>query len=766
MHDVVEVEVLKVRPSGLTVEVLETEQKGIIRRRELSWDRRIGSSVPMHQVGDVIKAKILTPQHESAYVSLSLRKLTDPWQEIKRKYEPGQPIWGEVVEIRYFGVFVQIEPGIDAIVRPETLPLDRGQQPADVLALGDQVMGKLVVFDAMAYMCEIDIYAWLQQLSLETIDNRSSIQWSLFGDSEKRREQDAVLRRRQSREPGEMDGLVYHPPISKPERILVVDDGKTDCERIVSHLNSIFGIPVEGVHSGKEAAAKIQHMQYGLVVIDLNLNDERGIDVADRILELSPSSEILFTSHDPAGEEAVSKHYVGRYGFACKVDIDEISETISKMLSGYLEEMAPKATGQGNDNFVHQLGMETLVRRSAAETLERVVDRLRSEVRAEYAILLEVDSLTREVSIMTAAPSLSGKWTDLMLDGLYYSPVRTVAEEEEEFYAAFINQDEDKRFRYFFPYLEYRTCLGIPLRNLGLMKRYALFLLNSNRTDFSFKEREKARVSAVLLQSFIEQRRWLEFMRRFEQRYTLGQLLGSLHHELSNKLEPLDFECQTLQEVVGQTNDVSDLSPDGWIAVRESVATIDRTRVELRELLHAYSRIARGALETVDVNAIAHKVKLNLSKYAGEKFVEIDIDLADDLPEARAITSSLEQVLTNVVLNAIQQIAKQRELMKKIGRKNSTTSILQKGVVLIRTRFEESYPDCPVRILVADTGPGIHYYQQRRLFQLDVSDREAGHGLGLFISRDLIENMGGRLRLVDSLMFIGSLFAIELPVFR
>jgi signal transduction histidine kinase len=67
--------------------------------------------------------------------------------------------------------------------------------------------------------------------------------------------------------------------------------------------------------------------------------------------------------------------------------------------------------------------------------------------------------------------------------------------------------------------------------------------------------------------------------------------------------------------------------------------------------------------------------------------------------------------------------------------------------------------------LVIDTGPGVRYPDQKRIFRLDTSTREEGHGWGLFISRNLVEIMRGRLRLVGSLRFIGSVFAVELPMF-
>ena len=89
--------------------------------------------------------------------------------------------------------------------------------------------------------------------------------------------------------------------------------------------------------------------------------------------------------------------------------------------------------------------------------------------------------------------------------------------------------------------------------------------------------------------------------------------------------------------------------------------------------------------------------------------------------------------------------------------------LLQGGIVVVQTHYNNSDKECPIQLTVLDSGPGIHYTQQERIFQLDTSTREQGHGLGLYISQNLIEAMGGQLHLLDSIIFAGSLFAIGLP---
>lgn len=763
--EVVNVEVLAVRPSGLLVNLPDGDHRGYIRRRELSWDRRIGAEIDIPRVGDRLRATIIPGRENDRYIALSVRQLRDPWREIKGKYRVGQPVWGEVVDIRDFGGFVQIEPGVDAIVRPCDIPMLRHQTALDVLSIGDQVMGVITKLDLDESRFEMNLIEWLRQLSTVDFEERRSIQLVLFREAQQRRKTDRVLDRRDiSGDQERRERRRFYPPLSQFRGILVIDDESRVLESITSHLEEAYDVPVIGVHKGDEALREIRKERaYDVAVVDLRLKGESGLEVSRSLLVENPELAFVFMSKDPVGRRGIPRIYGQRFPFAHK-DLESISAAVSQLLAGYWEESDDQEASEGG--FMQHLGMEVFARRPISEVLNGMLSELRQRVKASQSFVLEVDSANREVEILAADPPLEDVLHKASLDGLYYSPARSVIEEQEEFYASYIDQDADDHFKNFFRLLRYRSCLGIPIQIPDLTTRHALFLLNEGDVTFGPQAREDARLTALLMRSALERSLLLDYMRRYEQRYTLGQLLGSLVHELKNKMEALKDHSLILPEILRKVRDGSTQEECLQLLSEADEIAIDikRSSMSLNGILEAYARLVSGEQESVDVNTAVEKVKRNLVTKAGESQVGIYIDAEPDMPPARAIGSRLEQAVTNLVLNGIQQIERQRQFMKNFAReKGLGMAVLQKGQVIIQTRFDRERRR-PIQISVFDTGPGIHYDLQQRLFQVDMSVRKRGHGLGLFISRDLIENMGGRIYLVDSLIFIGSLFRIELPV--
>ncbi len=111
-----------------------------------------------------------------------------------------------------------------------------------------------------------------------------------------------------------------------------------------------------------------------------------------------------------------------------------------------------------------------------------------------------------------------------------------------------------------------------------------------------------------------------------------------------------------------------------------------------------------------------------------------------------SIAVRLEQAFVNVILNAIQQT-----FLAKGG-----------GDVEIQTQFHDSAT--PIQIRVRDTGPGIHLQHQERIFDLGFSTRPGGTGIGLFVTKNMLESLGGQIRIEESIVLVGTSFLIELPV--
>jgi signal transduction histidine kinase len=104
--------------------------------------------------------------------------------------------------------------------------------------------------------------------------------------------------------------------------------------------------------------------------------------------------------------------------------------------------------------------------------------------------------------------------------------------------------------------------------------------------------------------------------------------------------------------------------------------------------------------------------------------------------------------LLNLVLNAIQQL-----ILENVAG----------GLVKVSTACEPQDGELPVKVRVTDNGPGIHKRDFERVFSLGYTTREDGAGLGLFISRQMAEDLRGKITVEASTIFKGTTLLLELP---
>lgn len=758
------VEVLEIQPGGILVEILDDQRQGFIRRRELSWDRRVSVRPRLPHVGDRLEATPIRTPQDSPYIYLSVCRLVDPWRDAEQRYHLDQIVRGEVVNLRHFGVFVQLAPGLDAVIWSQAIPLRRGQRPADVLAVGDQVQGVITHFEPAKKKLELSLINRLQMLSIASADERKSIQLELFKDSPGST-QTSAADKLLSQAKGQTQPQRYHPPLPTPKRALIIAADDPQLLEIRRYLQTEFEIQVDAVRSKAEALTKVNRASYELVLIDLTPPYDLGLKLAQELLMLQPEVSIIFISSDPQAENLLISDSEQRFPFALKAP-EEIGEWLDKLGSGYWElSDETTVTPRDDDSFIRQLEMAAFARRALPDTLRQMLAELRRETGVSSGFVVEVDSKSKTAVIIAADPPLNPEIHAQTLDALYYSPVRNVVEDQTQFYAAEIDQDRDPRFKNLLPLLAYQACLGLPLTVPGLVTRHALFLFDEHRPALEPEVIDQAQLSAKFMQVALERGLLLDYMRRYEQRYTLGQLLSSLVHELSNKLDGLEGQVASLPLILQRIETAPETDRSHWLAEANATGEeLARTKAELTELVEAYIRLVSGEPAAIDVAALARKVKRQMETRARGASITLYLETEPNLPPAQAVQARLEQVLTNLVLNAIQQIEYQAHHLAQVARESGqTVALLQEGLIILKIWYDETEPAYPIQLLVIDTGPGIHYHRQEEIFLMDTSIRPQGHGLGLYISRNLVEIMGGRLRLVDSLMFIGSVFAVELP---
>lgn len=119
---------------------------GLLHVTDISWGRITRPSDNFSK-GDKIKVKVLSFDREKERVSLGLKQLMDnPWEMIERKYAVGSVLEGKVVNLTDYGVFVEMEPGVEGLVHITEMFWTREiKHPSKVLSVGDIV--KVMVLD-------------------------------------------------------------------------------------------------------------------------------------------------------------------------------------------------------------------------------------------------------------------------------------------------------------------------------------------------------------------------------------------------------------------------------------------------------------------------------------------------------------------------------------------------------------------------------------------------------------------------------------------
>ncbi len=130
-----------VMPFGLfvTVEVPVDEAgavghiEGLVHISEISWEK-VSHPKEYHKVGDRIKVRVLGVDENTGKLNLSIKQLSDdPWKGIDKKYQPGMSLTGTVSRVETFGVFINVEAGVDGLVHSSKL------DPSQQFKKGDQV---------------------------------------------------------------------------------------------------------------------------------------------------------------------------------------------------------------------------------------------------------------------------------------------------------------------------------------------------------------------------------------------------------------------------------------------------------------------------------------------------------------------------------------------------------------------------------------------------------------------------------------------------
>ena len=118
---------------------------GLVHISDISWTKRVKHPSEIYKKGQEVQAVVLSIDEGSERFSLGIKQLNiDPWDEIPQKYKLGTRITGTVTNITDFGVFVELEEGIEGLIHVSELAKEKGSNPLSRYKVDDVIQAKVI----------------------------------------------------------------------------------------------------------------------------------------------------------------------------------------------------------------------------------------------------------------------------------------------------------------------------------------------------------------------------------------------------------------------------------------------------------------------------------------------------------------------------------------------------------------------------------------------------------------------------------------------
>lgn len=118
---------------------------GLIHVSDISWTKKVRHPNELYKVGDTVQAKVLTADQENEKFTLGVKQLVDdPWGHVPNTYPVGCTVKGIVTNITDFGLFVEVEEGIEGLVHVSELSSKKVKSPAEMYKEGQEIQAKVI----------------------------------------------------------------------------------------------------------------------------------------------------------------------------------------------------------------------------------------------------------------------------------------------------------------------------------------------------------------------------------------------------------------------------------------------------------------------------------------------------------------------------------------------------------------------------------------------------------------------------------------------
>lgn len=254
--------------------------------------------------------------------------------------------------------------------------------------------------------------------------------------------------------------------------------------------------------------------------------------------------------------------------------------------------------------------------------------------------------------------------------------------------------------------------------------------------DISKEKQARAELERLNASLEAKNRELEAFVFNAEKLASMGKLAASVAHEIRNPLTSLKIRLFSIRKAVGD---------DPRLQRKFQIVSEEMDRLE--RVVHNFLEFSRPpalVLQDCEIAALIEKTLVLFGHRFSEARIRFEKRVDGDLPRVRVDPEQLQQVFVNLLSNAVE-------------------SMSAGGRVRFSANTEKAGDGAQVVVRIQDDGPGIPAEIRLKVFDPFFSTKEEGTGLGLCISKQIVERHGGRLTLEEQDQ-PGTCFAVWLPV--
>jgi signal transduction histidine kinase/FixJ family two-component response regulator len=525
---------------------------------------------------------------------------------------------------------------------------------------------------------------------------------------------------------------------------MVLDDEEgiaSLCERVLKKA----GFEVIAITNPQQGIKVLQQARIDLLLVDIRMPEVDGFHVMERARMHQPDLAIVMMTGYGTIETAIQALRLGANGLILKPfeQTDALIESVNQALLenerkrelSRLEALRPLI--QVSQSLFHET--------RTAELQDLILDSVSTHLHCEHCGIYRrsgKDRLLALVASQGAPPPAETSDFDggpVARTDAWWSPM--IAKREGQ---------DDPKMRAFLDEHNYATLMCVPAQKEADSRSVIFAARSSGEPDFSEADMEMFSILARQASAALENARLLEDLRetlgqveasqlaliQAEKMAAIGRLTASIAHEVNNPLQAV----QNCLHLIGR-EDLDVTKKDFYMNLAQD--ELDRLMGTIREMLDFY-RPSQQSREFTDVNQLIQSVLALLEKQLQKQGINVEMDMARQLPRVQMARNQIQQVFFNIVLNAMEAMPTGGE------------------IAITSWRLEDQ-----VAVTFHDTGPGVPDDVRPSIFEPFNSTKKQGTGLGLSVSYSIVDAHGGTLELSNSTEKngeTGAKFRVVLPI--